>query len=121
MRLLLRVGSDLPDTVHLTKLAVGVPTLEEFEERIARRRERGEPMHVWTRSFPKRATEVVAAGSLYWVVAGSLAARQRVLAIEEDHYQDGSRCTRIDVETRLVRVRRASCGLRAPCARSAAR
>jgi hypothetical protein len=90
--------------VHLTKLAVGVPTLDAFEERVARRRDGGAGMQVWTRSFPKRAAEVVAAGSLYWVVAGLLSARQRVLAIEEDRYPDGSRCTRIEVEPVLIRV-----------------
>src|SRR5438105_4204170 len=100
----MRLRADHSDGVHLTKLAVGVPSLDAFEERVARRRESGEGMQVWTRSFPKRAAEVVESGSLYWVVAGLLAARQRVLAIEEDHYDDGSRCTRIDVEPTLIRV-----------------
>lgn len=100
----MRLRADLPDTVHLTKLAVGVPSLEAFEERVARRRESGQRMQVWTRSFPKRAAEVIESGSLYWVVAGLLSARQRVLAIEEDRYDDGSKCARIDVEPVLIRV-----------------
>ena len=80
------------------KLAVGVPSLEEFEDRIEARRRSGSGMQVWTRSFPKRADDVVGAGSLYWVVAGLLSARQPILTIEEDTYNDGSRCARIEVE-----------------------
>jgi hypothetical protein len=100
----MRLRTDVPHGVHLTKLAVGVPSLEAFEERVAGRRERGEGMQVWTRAFPKRAAEVVDSGSLFWVVAGLLAARQRVLAIEQDRYDDGSRCTRIELEPSLIRV-----------------
>ena len=93
-----------PTAIHLTKLAVGVPSLDAFEERVADRRKRGEGMQVWTRSFPKRAADIIGSGSLYWVVAGLLAARQPVLAIEDDRYADGSRCTRIELEPILIRV-----------------
>ena len=90
--------------LHLTKLAVGVPSLEAFEARIAARRASGEGMTVWTRSRPKRAEAVLAAGSLYWVVAGSVAMRQRVLAIEDDTYDDGTRCARFELDLEPVRV-----------------
>lgn len=86
------------------KLAVGVPSLDEFEGRIEARRRAGNGMQVWTRSFPKRAADVVGTGSLYWVVAGLLSARQTILTIEEDTYDDGSRCVRIEVEPVLIRV-----------------
>lgn len=90
--------------VNLMKLAVGVPTLEAFESRVAARRQAGAGMQVWTRSFPKRADDAVGSGSLYWVVAGLLSARQQIVAIEEDTYDDGSRCARIEVEPTLIRV-----------------
>ncbi len=90
--------------VNLVKLAVGVPSLEEFESRVEARRRAGSGMQVWTRSFPKRADEVIGVGSLYWVVAGLVAARQPILAIEADSYADGSRCARIEVEPVLIRV-----------------
>ena len=90
--------------VHLIKLAVGVPSLDEFESRIEMRRRSGNGMQVWTRSFPKRADDVVGTGSLFWVVAGLLSARQTIVAIEEDTYDDGSRCARIEVEPVLIRI-----------------
>ena len=100
----MRLRAADPSPVHLQKLAVGVPTLEAFEARVQARREAGNGMQVWTRSLPKRAEEIVGDGSLFWVVAGMMAARQRVLAIEEDTYDDGSRCARIEVEPVLIRV-----------------
>lgn len=90
--------------VNLMKLAVGVPSLEAFEDRVTARRHAGAGMQVWTRSFPKRADDAVGSGSLYWVVAGLLSARQPIVAIEEDTYDDGSRCARIEVEPTLIRV-----------------
>jgi hypothetical protein len=100
----MRLRTPDPAPVHLIKLAVGVPTVEAFEARVAARRESGDGMQVWTRSFPKRAADVLEAGSLYWVVTGLVCVRQRVLAIEQDSYDDGSHCCRIEVEPVLVRV-----------------
>lgn len=88
----------------MMKLAVGVPSLEAFESRIETRRLSGAGMQVWTRSFPKRAGDVIGEGSLYWVVAGLLSARQTIITIEEDTYDDGSRCARIELEPVLIRV-----------------
>ena len=88
----------------MMKLAVGVPSLEAFEDRIEAHRLAGTGMQVWTRSFPKRADDVVGAGSLYWVVAGLLSARQTIITIEADTYDDGSSCARIEVEPILIRV-----------------
>lgn len=100
----MRLRAEDSACVHLVKLAVGVPSLEAFEARVQDRRKAGHGMQVWTRSLPKRAADVLGEGSLYWVVTGLLAARQRVLAIEEDRYDDGSRCCRIEVEPILTRV-----------------
>jgi hypothetical protein len=100
----MRLRTPDPAPVHLIKLAVGVPSVDAFEARVAARRKSGDGMQVWTRSSPKRAADVLESGSLYWVVAGLVAVRQRVLAIEQDTYDDGSACCRIEVEPALVRV-----------------
>ena len=86
------------------KLAVGVSSIEAFEERVATHRASGSGMQVWTRNFPKRAEQVIGEGSLYWVVAGLLSVRMPVLGIAEDTYDDGSRCARIELEPTLIRV-----------------
>jgi hypothetical protein len=76
-------------TLHLIKLCVGVETLEELAQwqqgRIAELKKKKKPlelMHV-TRQTPKRAEEILDGGSLYWVIKGQVAARQRILALRE--------------------------------------
>jgi hypothetical protein len=62
------------------------------------------PLRHRTRNKPKRADEICAGGSIYWVIAGVLQARQRVTAILEDQWEDGSRCAGLVLDQALVRV-----------------
>ena len=61
-------------TVHLLKLCVGIEDVEHLAEvqkqRLEIKRKAGQPaelLHV-TRSFPRRADQVLDGGSLYWVI-----------------------------------------------------
>ncbi len=68
--------------VHLIKLCVGADTPDDLR---AWRRSRAAEGHlpiVHTRSTPKRADEILAAGSLFWVFKGVVLIRQRVVAID---------------------------------------
>ena len=74
-------------TLHLIKLCVGVDTLDELAQwqkgRLAELKKKKKPLelvHV-TRQMPKRAEELLDGGSLYWVIKGQVAARQRILAL----------------------------------------
>jgi len=74
-------------TLHLIKLCVGVDTLDELAQwqkgRIAELKKKKKPLelvHV-TRQMPKRAEEILDGGSLYWVIKGQVAARQRILEL----------------------------------------
>ena len=74
-------------TLHLIKLCVGVDTLEELARwqagRIAELKKKKRPlelMHV-TRQTPRRADELLDGGSLYWVIKGQVAARQKLVAL----------------------------------------
>ena len=50
------------------------------------------PRHV-TRMWPKRAEELLARGSLYWVYKGPILAPQRILRLDEVTGADGiTRC-----------------------------
>jgi hypothetical protein len=73
--------------LHLLKLCVGVDTLEQLAQwqkrRIADQKKKGkkpELMHV-TRQTPKRAAELLDGGSLYWVIKGQVAVRQRLIEL----------------------------------------
>jgi hypothetical protein len=75
-------------TVHLVKLCVGIDSIAElvsYREEMAqkqRRRKYLEDSH-WTRSFPRRAEEVLDGGSLYWVIRGQVCVRHRILRLDE--------------------------------------
>jgi len=88
--------------LHLAKLAVGIRDIDHLAEVQARRREHDPPLRHQTRNFPRRAPEVTDGGSLYWVVAGSMLVRQRVLDIVEDQWDDGTRCAGIVLDPLLV-------------------
>jgi hypothetical protein len=73
--------------LHLIKLAVGCDSVSDLTERVAdRARRAGRHIHV-TRMVPKRDAELLAGGSLYWVIRGEISARQKLLAIEP--FRDG--------------------------------
>jgi hypothetical protein len=75
--------------LHLIKLCVGAASPEELRLWRARRAADGHRPIVHTRQTPKRAEEILAGGSLYWVFKGQILARQTVLAIET--LEDGAR------------------------------
>jgi len=73
-------------SLHLIKLCVGVSHLSELQafqrERVGQKNPytgRVELVHI-TRHMPKRADELLAGGSLYWVISGFIVARQKLLA-----------------------------------------
>jgi hypothetical protein len=69
-------------TLHLIKLCVGAATPEDLAAWRAQRKAAGHRPIVHTRQTPKRAHEIVGAGSLFWVFKGVILIRQNVLAIE---------------------------------------
>ena len=90
--------------LHLMKLAVGVRDIAHLAELQAARAKILPPLRHRTRSFPRRAEEILQGGSMYWVIAGAMVVRQPIVDIIEDRRDDGSACTGIVLEPRLVPV-----------------
>lgn len=72
--------------LHLLKLCVGVDSVGDLENWIRHKlkaQRKGAPReHVHTtRMMPKRTAELLAGGSLYWVIRGEISCRQRLLAV----------------------------------------
>ena len=86
--------------LHITRVAVGCPTVEDLRARIEGRAAGGE-VPIVTRYRPKRAEELVG-GSLYWIIKHQLVVRQRIIGFAES--EDGRQCV-IRLEARLVPVR----------------
>jgi hypothetical protein len=88
-------------SLHLTKVAVGCRTLAELEA--AQRRWCGEGRAFSdTRMMPKRADELPG-GSLYWIIAHRLVARQPILGLAMTETPWGRKC-RIELGVALVPV-----------------
>ena len=94
----------LGSMLHLTKLAVGVRDIGHLREIQADRLAREPPLRHRTRNFPRRAAEVREGGSIYWVIAGAMIVRQRILDIVEERWDDGSACTGLVLDPALVPV-----------------
>jgi hypothetical protein len=94
--------------LHLIKLAVGVDDLSHMKEvQAGRRKQRRQgprsPHWVYTRNTPRRAEELVAGGSLYWVVRGVIRCRQELVGFENDFDEDsGKKYCRIKLRRTLV-------------------
>lgn len=99
--------------LHLIKLCVGADSVADLEawirERLADKKRRGvAPEHIHTtRMMPKRADDLVDGGSLFWVIRGELACRQRLLAVRPMVDRQGiGRCELVlDPNVVLVRPR----------------
>ncbi|MCW2247703.1 hypothetical protein M2352_003337 [Azospirillum fermentarium] len=96
-------------TLHLIKLAVGVRDVEHLTAVQAPRLAmtgggvRAVPVH--TRQTPKRATDLLPGGSLYWVIRGSVAARQTLLDLESGTDSEGDPFCRIWVSAEVIPTR----------------
>jgi hypothetical protein len=88
--------------LHLTKLAVGARDADHLREWQAERlRNKGILWHR-TRNFPRRRAEVLDGGSMYWVINGTMSARQRIVDIVEDKRDDQTPCTSLILDPELV-------------------
>jgi len=90
--------------LHIMKLAVGIRDLAHLATVQAHRLASDSPLRHHTRNFPRRAQEVIDGGSMYWVVAGALLVRQRIIDITEDRWDDGSACAAFHLDPGLVPV-----------------
>ena len=88
--------------LHLLKLAVGIDDLDHLRRiRAARTAERGGSW-VYTRNHPRRAQEVLAGGSIYWIIRGQIRVRQLVTGFRSERDDNGRRYCLIDVDAKLV-------------------
>src|SRR5260221_1958904 len=96
--------------LHLIKLAVGCESVKELKSWVAERmqtaKRKGLPQHHIhiTRMTPKRVDELLAGGSLYWVIRGEIAAREKIIAIEPFRDRDGIGRCRLVMQPKVIAV-----------------
>src|SRR5262245_54767475 len=98
--------------LHLIKLCVGCDSIEELAtwqaERLRVRRragERGPRLFHRTFQTPKRREELLAGGSLYWVIKGLVQVRQPLIDLCEGTKDDGTPCCLLILKNTLIPVR----------------
>jgi hypothetical protein len=90
--------------LHLIKLSVGPKDVAALAAIQKERLRTDPPLRAWTRMFPKRIDEVTEGGSIYWVVAGFVRVRQRILGMREEAWDDGTACAALLLDPVLVPV-----------------
>lgn len=89
--------------LHLMKLCVGSEGPEELRAWQSQRFGDQPAVHV-TRMWPRRETELLQGGSLYWVFKGVMCARQRLIRLEERFGEDGVRRCALIMDREIVAV-----------------
>jgi hypothetical protein len=85
-------------TIHIVKLCVGADSVEDLAEwqigqmKRAKKAKKAPRPVCGTRMWPKRVEDVLAGGSLYWVIKGVISVRQRIVEIAEVRDDHGLRC-----------------------------
>lgn len=96
--------------LHLIKLCVGADSIRDLrewiDERLAEKRKKRQPaehLHT-TRMVPTRSAKLLAGGSLYWVIRGEIACRQRLVAVRPFVDKEGVRRCRLVLDPKVVPV-----------------
>ena len=96
--------------LHLIKLAVGCDSVKELKARVAERaraarlgRKPLRHVHI-TRMTPKREAELLDGGSLYWVIRGEIAAREKLIGIEPFRDKEGINRCRLVMQPKVIAV-----------------
>jgi hypothetical protein len=88
-------------TVHLLRPAVGARDLDHLRQLMI---ERGDGRCIHTRNIPKRVDELLAGGSVYWIIAHRIQARQLLTSLVRDEDDDGRPYCRIYLDGEVVPV-----------------
>ena len=97
--------------MHLLKLCVGVDSLEQLASwqsmRLQKLRLAGAPRELThrTRHMPRQAEALLKSGSLYWVIKGSIKARQKILELREETDTEGRALCGIVLDHALMATR----------------
>ena len=95
--------------LNIIKLAVGIEDIDHLsavqERKLADEKAKcGKAARLWhrTRHAPRRAEELLDGGSIYWVIKGRVAARQRLIGFEKETDEEGRKFCFIQLDPELV-------------------
>ena len=96
--------------LNIIKLAVGIDDFDHLaavqQRKLAdiRAADGKKKAKLWhrTRHAPRRADELLAGGSMYWVIKGRISARQRLIGFETDKDEEGRKVCFIMLDPELI-------------------
>lgn len=97
-------------SLHLIKLSVGTESIQDLSDWQSEQQRQflkgGKPARILhtTRMVPKRVSEILDGGSLYWVIKGQVLVRQPIIDIEPFTDSDGIGRCHLIFENTLVPV-----------------
>lgn len=97
--------------LHLIKLCVGAESIEDLATwqagRLKAQKAAGIKPHLFHTTFqrPKRESDLLDGGSLYWVIKGVIQCRQRLTGFGEGQKDNGSPCCLLLLDKTIVPVR----------------
>ncbi|WP_102108607.1 DUF1489 family protein [Oceaniglobus roseus] len=92
--------------INMLKLSVGSESVEQlidWQRHRSRQIADGAYYHI-TRMWPKRTDEILAGGSMYWVIGGLIQCRQKITGFREIMGEDGIRRCGIVLDAEVVRT-----------------
>ncbi len=98
-------------TLHLVKLCVGIESIAHLAERqsgrLAQACAEGRPAELRhrTRQMPRRRDDLLAGGSIYWVIKGVIQVRQRLVDLRAVRGEDGIKRCDLVLDPKLVPTR----------------
>ncbi len=97
-------------TVHIVKLSVGIDSIEHLARFQSARRAQLQAMGASaenvnrTRNRPRRDGEVLAGGSIYWIIKGFIRVRQAIARLDRLHDDEGGKRCGLVLDPTLVRT-----------------
>ena len=89
---------------HLKKIAVGIETVDRLRIRQSMIHETyGKIIHS-TRNMPKKSSELINSGSMFWIIKRYVLVRQKITNIKQVVREDGSKGCEIELDENLIRV-----------------
>ncbi len=94
--------------LHLVKMAVGIESVQHLRAVQKKRLNSnldaglGPLLQFVTRNRPKRFEEVLAGGSMYWIVRGAIRVRQRILGLDRVVDHEGRKACAIRFDAELI-------------------
>jgi len=91
-------------SVHLKKLSVGSVSIDNLKSWQSRALKQERPIIHPTRNWPKRASELLDGGSMFWIIKGQMCVRQPIADLIEVKREDGRPACGIVLHPELIPV-----------------